>query len=60
MLEGQEPGHPPEMLRAEVADMLFVSGRPRYRKVFHRDQNGRITGFGERREAWDLLWKRVE
>ncbi|HLI84569.1 MAG TPA: hypothetical protein VKV17_11660 [Bryobacteraceae bacterium] len=48
------------MLRAEVADMLFVSGRPRYRKVFHRDQNGRITGFGERREAWDLLWKRVE
>jgi len=58
-LEGQEAGRAPEVLRAEVPDMLFVPGKLRYRKVFLRDAGGRITGFAERREAWDLVWKRV-
>jgi len=39
--------------------MLFVPGKPRYRKVFQRDSQGRVTGFAERREAWDLDWTRV-
>jgi len=58
-LEGQESGRPAEVLRAELADLLFVPGKPRYRKVFQRGPGGRITGFAERREAWDLVWMRL-
>ena len=59
-LEGQETGRAAEALRPEVVDMLFAPGKPRYRKVFLRDSGGRITGFAERREAWDLVWKRLQ
>ena len=58
-LEGQQTGRKPEALSAEAPDVLFVPGRPRYRKVFLRDANGRITGFAERREAWDIVWTRL-
>jgi hypothetical protein len=58
-LEGQQTGHKAETLRAEVADVLFVPGKTRYRKVFLRGPDGHITGFAERREAWDLVWTRV-
>jgi hypothetical protein len=58
-LEGQQTGRKPEVLRAEVADVLFVPGQPRYRKVIQRDAAGRITGLAERREAWDLVWTRL-
>jgi ketosteroid isomerase-like protein len=58
-LEGQQTGRKPETLRAEAPDMLFVPGRPRYRKVFLRDADGRITAFAERREAWDIVWTRL-
>ncbi|MFN2386165.1 MAG: nuclear transport factor 2 family protein [Thermoanaerobaculia bacterium] len=59
-LEGQRTGRPAEELRAEAPDVLFVPGRPRYRYVFLRDAAGKITGFAQRREAWDLIWKRAE
>ena len=58
-LEGQQTGRQPEPIRAEVADVLFVPGKVRYRKVFLRGADGHITGFAERREAWDLVWKRM-
>lgn len=58
-LEGQQTGRQPELIRAEVADMLFVPGKVRYRKVFLRGADGKVTGFAERREAWDLVWKRM-
>jgi hypothetical protein len=45
-----------DTLRAETLDVLFVPGRPRYRKVFRRDAGGHVVDFAERREAWDLLW----
>ena len=57
-LEGQQTGHEPEPLRVEAPDVLFVPGRPRYRYVFLRDAAGAITGLAQRREAWDLVWKR--
>ena len=57
-LEGRQTGRPWEEIRAEAPDVLFVPGKPRYRKIFQRDAGGRITGFAERREAWDLAWKR--
>jgi len=59
-LEGQETGRRAEALSAEVPDMLFVPGQPRYRKIFLRDASGRIAAFAERREAWDLVWKRLQ
>jgi uncharacterized protein DUF4440 len=59
-LEGQQNGRKAEALLAEAPDVLFVPGKPRYRKVFQRGPDGRVTGFAERREAWDLIWRRVE
>ena len=58
-LEGQQTGRPARELRAEAPDVLFSPGRVRYRYVFRRDAAGKITGFAERREAWDLVWSRV-
>lgn len=58
-LEGQQSGRAAEPLRAEAPDVLFVPGKPRYRKIFQRGPDGHITGFAERREAWDIDWKRL-
>jgi Domain of unknown function (DUF4440) len=57
-LEGRQTGRKPETLLAEAPDVLFVPGKPRYRYVFLRDAGGAIVGFAQRREAWDLVWKR--
>lgn len=45
-------------LRVELRDVLFVAGQPRTRKIFQRDATGKITGFVDRREGEDLVWKR--
>jgi len=58
-LEGQQQGRTARPLRFEAPDVLFSPGQPRYRKLIQRDAQGRVTGFLERREAWDLSWKRV-
>lgn len=58
-LEGTRSGRKPEELRAEAPDVLFVPGDPRYRRIFLRGPDGRITGFAERREAWDIVWTRL-
>lgn len=58
-LEGQHTTRKPEELRAEAPDVLFVPGKPRYRYVFLRGADGKITGFAQRREAWDLIWRRL-
>lgn len=58
-VEGQQTGRKAETLLAEAPDVLFVSGKPRYRYVFLRGADGRIVGFAQRREAWDLVWKRA-
>jgi hypothetical protein len=57
--QGQQSGRKPEALRAEAPDVLFVPGKPRYRYVFRRDAQGQITGLAQRREAWDIVWKRM-
>jgi hypothetical protein len=58
-LEGQQNGRKAEPLRAEAPDVLFVPGKTRYRRIFQRGSDGHVTGFAERREAWDLDWKRL-
>ncbi len=57
-LIGVRSGRAPETLKAELLDCLFVPGQPRLRKIFQRNAEGRITGFVERRETWDIAWHR--
>jgi len=59
-LEGRQTGRKAEELKMEAPDVFFAPGQPRYRWIFQRDADGEITGFAERREAWDLVFKRVE
>jgi hypothetical protein len=58
-LVGGREGQPAKLLRAEVRDVLFAPGAPRNRKVFQRDEQGRVTGFIDRREGQDLRWSRM-
>ncbi len=57
-LVGGRKGSSAKPLDVEVRDVLFVPGQPRIRKIFQRDGRGKITGFVDRRESWDLVWKR--
>jgi hypothetical protein len=57
-LTGERTGRKPDVLKVELADCLFVPGQTRLRKIFQRDAQGRITGFVERRESWDVQWTR--
>ena len=59
-LTGGSPGKPGKPLRFETPDVLFVPGEPRLRYLFQRDASGRVSGFLQRRESWDLAWKRVD
>ena len=58
-LTGEREGRPGSPLSVEIRDVLFVSGQLRTRKLFNRDAKGRITGFVDRREGNDLVWKKV-
>lgn len=57
-LVGGKKGASSKPLDVEVRDVLFVPGQPRIRKIFQRNESGRITGFVDRRESWDLVWKK--
>jgi hypothetical protein len=58
-LDGVQDGRKPEALLAEAPDVLFVPGKPRYRYLMRRDAAGHVDALIQRREAWDLLWTRV-
>jgi hypothetical protein len=45
-------------LRPELLDVFFEPGEPRTRRIFVRNAQGQITGFVDRREARDILWRR--
>jgi hypothetical protein len=57
-LVGGKKGSSMKPLDVEVRDVLFVPGQPRIRKIFQRDGKGKITGFVDRRESWDLVWQK--
>jgi hypothetical protein len=59
-LIGTRKGRKPVAWNAEAADVFFVKGDPRIRKIFQRDASGKITGFIERRESWDVAWIRIK
>lgn len=52
-------GGPQTLQKAELRDVFFTPGRPRFRKIFLRDAGGRVTGFVNRREGHDILFKRI-
>jgi len=58
-LSGVRSGRQPQILSIEAADVLFVAGRPRSRKIFLRTRDGRISGFVDRREGRDIPWMKV-
>lgn len=43
----------------ELKDQFFEPGAPRTRRLFLHDASGAITGFVDRREERDILWKRL-
>lgn len=58
-LLGMRNGRKPAKWKAEAPDVFFIPGDPRIRKIFQRDSRGRITGFVERRESWDIAWMKT-
>ena len=55
-LDAQRSGIKTAVLTAEACDVFFVKGDPRIRKIFQRDATGKVIGFVERREMWDIVW----
>jgi hypothetical protein len=58
-LVGTRDARKPATWNAEASDVFFLSGDPRIRKIFQRDASGKITGFIERRESWDVVWLKI-
>jgi hypothetical protein len=59
-LIGERQGLPSVTLAQESADVFFVPGHPRDRKIFRRDANNKIVDFVDRREGEDLVFVRGE
>jgi hypothetical protein len=57
-LVGERQGLPNVVLSQESADVFFVPGKPRDRKIFRRDANRKIVDFVDRREGEDLVFIR--
>lgn len=55
-LVGARTGRKPAVWKAETPDVFFIPGDNRIRKIFQRNASGKITGFIERRESWDIVW----
>ncbi len=58
-LIGARNGRKPATWNAETPDVFFIAGDPRIRKIFQRDASGKVTGFIERRESWDIVWVKI-
>jgi len=59
-LVGTRNGRKPATWNAEAPDVFFIPGDPRIRKIFQRDARGRVIGFVERRESWDIVWLKID
>jgi ketosteroid isomerase-like protein len=57
-LMGARNGRPAAEWKAETRDVFFIPGDNRIRKIFQYDANGKVTGFIERRESWDIVWEK--
>jgi Uncharacterized protein conserved in bacteria with a cystatin-like fold len=59
-LFGGREGKAASALHVELHDVLFASSQLRIRKIFQRDSEGMVTGFVDRREGVDVVWKKVK
>jgi ketosteroid isomerase-like protein len=59
-LMGGRTGKAASEWNAETRDVFFIKGDPRIRKIFQYDARGRVTGFVERRESWDIVWNKQD
>jgi hypothetical protein len=59
-LTGGREGKPASAMKAELKDVFFIPGQLRTRKIFQRDSAGKVTGFLDRREGEDVVWKRIK
>lgn len=55
----ERTGRPPAVYRPETADVFFSPGQPRTRRIFRRDASGAVTGFVDRREGHDIVWRKI-
>ena len=55
----ERAGRPNRTFLPELKDQFFEPGQPRTRRLFQRDAEGAITGFVDRREERDILWRRA-
>ena len=58
-LLGGRTGKAPSEWDAETRDVFFIKGDPRIRRIFQYDAAGKVTGFIERRESWDIVWNKA-
>lgn len=58
-LVGQRDGRPAQTLSVEARDVMFVAGQPRSRKVFGRDEAGKVVRFSDRRDGRDIVWQKI-
>jgi hypothetical protein len=59
-LIGQRQGGKLVELKPEATDVFFLAGAPRTRRIFQHDPSGAVTGFVDRREGHDIVWKKVQ
>jgi regulator of sigma D len=55
-LVSERTGRPAATFLPEVRDVFFAPGQPRTRRIFVRDDAGKVVGFVDRREGEDLRW----
>lgn len=53
------PGKPDRTFLPETPDVFFEPGFPRTRRIFQFDTGGHLTGFADRREERDIVWKKL-
>ena len=58
-LVAERKGRPAAIYRPETVDAFFSPGQPRTRRIFRRDSSGTITGFVDRREGHDIVWRKT-
>jgi hypothetical protein len=54
----ERTGRPTAKYVPEVLDVFFVAGQPRTRRIFLRDEKGKVMGFVDRREGEDVRWSK--
>ena len=55
----ERTGRPAAIYRPETVDVFFSPGQPRTRRIFQRDSSGAVTGFVDRREGHDIVWRKI-